>query len=275
MVWFLLVAVSPLDVVADETLTVQDLDVDAEERTNSGATKRKKRKRKVFKGTETPSVQQSAGINVTYKNADGEERNLDEDIRVAAVSGNLKDLKKLLDIRKEISSLEGAEVSPRDKYGNSPLHDVARRGLIDVAEILLGAGYAANLKNGMGDTPLHMAASSGRLPMTKLLLEHGAELDGPTNWGMTPLYWAANGGSDNHLNVAKYLVSKGADLNVQNHGKYTALHEAAREGHLKLSKLLLTSGIDGNARELGNCLANWHAHHVEFESLSSYCDWRC
>ena len=34
--------------------------------------------------------------------------------------------------------------------GNTPLHDVAHRGLFEVAELLLDGGYDVNLKNHMG-----------------------------------------------------------------------------------------------------------------------------
>jgi len=119
----------------------------------------------------------------------------------------------------QIAEAEGADQHPRDKYGNAPLHDVARRGLLEVAEVLIEEGgpfspsfsvifnrkclfpcilirkclfpcilgHDVNLENGMADRALHMSAASGQLAMTKLLVEHGAEIDPQTSWGMTPL----------------------------------------------------------------------------------------
>ena len=191
------------------------------------------------------------GIHVTYKNADGEEKDLDDDLRQACDRADLQEIRKLLDIRKEITDHEGADIHPRDKYGNAPLHDAARQGRVEVAQVLLEGGHDANLENGMADRPLHMSAASGQLAMTKLLVEHGAEIDPQTSWGMTPMYWTANGGSPAHIKVARYLISRGADVSVKTTANYTMLHEAAREGHLDMCKLLLDAGIDGDATEPG------------------------
>ena len=85
----------------------------------------------------------------------------------------------------QIAEAEGADQHPRDKYGNAPLHDVARRGLVEVAEVLIEeGGHNVNLQNGMADRALHMSAASGQLAMTELLVEHGAEIDPETSWGM-------------------------------------------------------------------------------------------
>ena len=187
-----------------------------------------------------------AGVHVTYKNAAGEDKDLDEDLRRACGRADLQEIRKLLDLRKEITDLEDADIHSRDKYGNGLLHDAARQGLLDVARLLLeDGGHDVNLENGMADRPLHMSAAaghviyrlslsvsvclsvslspslppspslslsaaSGQLPMTELLVKHGAEIDPQTSWGMTPMYWTAHGGSEAHIEVARFLLSRGA-----------------------------------------------------------------
>ena len=44
----------------------------------------------------------SAGIHVTYKNADGEDKDLDDELRLACNRGDLEEVRKMLDIRKEV-----------------------------------------------------------------------------------------------------------------------------------------------------------------------------
>ena len=194
--------------------------------------------------------EQAGGIHVTYKDSDGVEHDLDDDLRAACREGDLPEISRLLGIRKELTDIESADVHPRDEYGNAPLHDAARRGQVEVAKLLLDeGGHDVNLENGMKDRPLHMSAASGQLAMTKALVRRGAQLDPQTSWGMTPLYWTANGGSRKHRSVARYLLKKGADVNATTFQNHTALHEAAREGHEEMCKLLLEAGIQADARE--------------------------
>lgn len=65
--------------------------------------------------------------------------------------------------------------------------------------------------------------------------------------GDTPLHWAA---VLNNVELARFLIGKGADVNVRQ-AKYlvTPLHAAARRGHSDMCRLLLDSGADVTAQE--------------------------
>eukprot|EP01043_Picozoa_sp_COSAG02_P065515 COSAG02_NODE_9914_length_2076_cov_2.026302_1_plen_447_part_00 len=191
------------------------------------------------------------GIRVIVTDDDGVERDLDDDLRLACNSAELERASELLDVRRQIEAVERLDRHPRDAYGNSPLHDVARRGLLQVAELLLDEGsYDVNLANGMGDIALHMSAAAGHSTMSKLLVEHGAQVDAQTSWGMTPLWWSASGGDGRkHIQVARFLLARGADVNVSTTANQTILMEAARQGHAGMAQLLIDAGIDINARE--------------------------
>ena len=146
---------------ADDDLHVTDVE--------DGEPARRQPRRKVPKHAKraTPTkrgAKPHAGIHVTYKSATGEDKDLDEDLRQACDRADLQEIRKLLEIRKEITDLEGADIHPRDKYGNGLLHGAARQGLIDVAMLLLeDGGHDVNLENGMADRPLHMSAASGHV----------------------------------------------------------------------------------------------------------------
>jgi ankyrin repeat protein len=232
--------------------------------------KTRKRTKPATRTKRTTKSEVPAGIHVTYKNADGDDKDLDDDLRRACGRADLQEIRRLLGIRKEITDLEGADIHPRDKYGNSLLHDVARQGRVDVARLLLEeGGHDANLQNGMADRPLHMSAASAQLPMTKLLVKHGADIDPQTSWGMTPMYWAANGGSKAHVAVARFLLSQGADVNIRTTANYSMLHEAAREGHSNMCQLLLDAGSEAKSADglgetaLHKAAAGGHADVVE------------
>jgi ankyrin repeat protein len=182
--------------------------------------------------TASPVDTAQAGVRVTYTDSAGQDRDLDTDLRLACNSAHLQSCAELLELRREIAALEGFDRYLRDEYGNTPLHDAARRGLVEVAELLLDeGGYNVNVENRMGDRPLHMSAASGHLGMTKvLLLDHGAYIDPHTSWGMSPLFWSASGSSHNHVQVARFLIQQGADVNAKTTANHTVLMQAAGEG---------------------------------------------
>jgi ankyrin repeat protein len=65
--------------------------------------------------------------------------------------------------------------------------------------------YAGDREYGV--TPLWLASKYGYLDVVKYLIENGADIDQPNIHGATPLSGASEYG---HLDVAKYLKKKGA-----------------------------------------------------------------
>ena len=63
----------------------------------------------------------------------------------------------------------------------------------------------------MGSTPLHLAAREARLSVVKYLVERGANVNVRDNHGNTPLHEAVEGGDiGGDTKVIEYLVEKGA-----------------------------------------------------------------
>ena len=59
-------------------------------------------------------------------------------------------------------------------------------------------------------TALHLAASMNQMPIVEYLIEAaGAEVDAKSKDSSTPLTVAVTAG---HLDIVKYLVNKGADI---------------------------------------------------------------
>jgi ankyrin repeat protein len=77
--------------------------------------------------------------------------------------------------------------------GFTPLHYAARQGYLDVAAALLDAGVDVNQVTGGDHTSALLVASiNGRFDLAKLLLERGADPNIQAQNGVTPLYAAIN-----------------------------------------------------------------------------------
>jgi len=101
--------------------------------------------------------------------------------------------------------------------------------------------YAAHLlSQGYGRDALYHAVAKNDLVRTKRLVEAGADINAlPAKQGTTPLVLAAAWG---HLDILKYLIAQGADLNVRSDKHNTALICAARNDHIAAVAALLEAG---------------------------------
>jgi ankyrin repeat protein len=90
-------------------------------------------------------------------------------------------------------------------------------------------------------TPLHYASYNGKLQIAKYLIENGADINVQTLDLYTPLHFAIKYG---HVNLAKYLIEQGADINLQTYKKEAAIHISIAKGLYSLSKLLIDKGAD-------------------------------
>ncbi|ORY96584.1 ankyrin repeat-containing domain protein, partial [Syncephalastrum racemosum] len=93
----------------------------------------------------------------------------------------------------KIASLlkQGANTNIRDNEGWTPLHEAARHGHVEIAELLVqhGAdhGAHANSKGADQDTPLHDATENGHEDVAVHLLSFGADPEARNANGATPL----------------------------------------------------------------------------------------
>ncbi|MCP9262962.1 Poly [ADP-ribose] polymerase [Dirofilaria immitis] len=125
------------------------------------------------------------------------------------------------------------------------LLDAARCGdLCTVKRIIESYGIKIiNCKDfdGRESTPLHFAAGYNRIEVLKYLLEKGANVEAKDTGWLVPLHNACAYG---HLVVAELLIKHGANLNAADKWGYTPLHETALKGKFDVCKLLLLSGAD-------------------------------
>jgi len=116
---------------------------------------------------------------------------------------------------------------------------------INSVKEMIAAGADINKKDSNGYTSLMTACHYNRLEIAKLLVSAGAELNvQEKSYGYTPLILACQ---YKYHDLAKYLISKGADINIQGKEGATALMAAASNSR-EIVELLLSKGADVNAR---------------------------
>ncbi|HWG30951.1 MAG TPA: ankyrin repeat domain-containing protein [Steroidobacteraceae bacterium] len=157
----------------------------------------------------------------------------------------------------------GADPNVVNDYGSSPMQEAAVTADPQVIEMLLKSGADVDSPNPEGQTALMVVARTGNVEAAKVLLKHGARVNATESWGgQSALMWAA---AESQPEMVKLLVEHGADVNArslvrdwqrritaegrpknENHGGFTPLLYAAREGCIDCIKYLLKGHADIN-----------------------------
>ena len=88
-------------------------------------------------------------------------------------------------------------------------------------------------------------AGYGDLDVIRFLVDKGADVNGKESYGLTVLMSASGSGN---LKLVEYLVEQGTDINVTDNSGETALFDATKKGDLVIVKYLLSKGMDINAK---------------------------
>ena len=145
------------------------------------------------------------------------------------------------------------DLTVRGHYG-TPLHVALCSGHTDVALLLLGHCADVDDRGIDGRTPLHMAVDSGLLEVTRILIERGASINARDSSDRTPLRPTFRDKSrtfdDTYFDVVLYLLEHGADVDVQADTEHsTPLHLALYHGGFKVARLLLDRGVNINVQD--------------------------
>jgi|GEM_PF-5172634 len=128
--------------------------------------------------------------------------------------------------------------------GIVPLHIAAMKDDESVVKVLLLAGADCMICEENGLSSMDMAAKSGSLKSIKLFVESLPDHESRSKLvnaqsasvSGSPLHIACQ---DNHVAVARYLLSVGADYNFHGPYGFGPIHAAARKGSLEAIKLLV------------------------------------
>ena len=147
-------------------------------------------------------------------------------------------------------------------------HNAARAGQIEILKANLHK-ININSRDGSGfqQTALHKAVWDGHIQVVKFLVRNGAEIDAKNQNDATPLYIAAQEGQ---LDVVKFLIEKGANVDEKQKDGFTPLHVAAEKRRLEVVKYLTENGANINAKTNDNktplyiAAKNGHSEVVDY-----------
>jgi ankyrin repeat protein len=149
----------------------------------------------------------------------------------------------------------GADVNAADeKYGSTALIMACSYGYVDIAKILIEAGADVNMQESyLGNSALTASAGVSQ-DLVEYLLERGADPQTTLNDGTTAFTLSVVGvlSESVSLDMPALFLSLGADIDeAPTSGRaegYTCLMMSARNNHMELVKFLLAEGADINAR---------------------------
>ncbi|KAI9860062.1 MAG: hypothetical protein M1813_006410, partial [Trichoglossum hirsutum] len=140
---------------------------------------------------------------------------------------------------------EVIEMSLTEALGS--IHLAASIGLIEYVKKLVQE-YPVDSRDLNGRTPLSYASENGHMEICRYALEKGADIEAKDTIGQTPLHFAARG--DREAVVRFLVVDKGADVEVKDNDGQTPLHFAAEGGSEAVVRLLVVEkGADAEAKD--------------------------
>eukprot|EP01129_Flabellula_baltica_P003360 TRINITY_DN1313_c0_g1_i2.p1 TRINITY_DN1313_c0_g1~~TRINITY_DN1313_c0_g1_i2.p1 ORF type:complete len:396 (-),score=91.02 TRINITY_DN1313_c0_g1_i2:88-1275(-) len=122
--------------------------------------------------------------------------------------------------------------------GLSPLIISCRKGNLGVVDYLLN--FERDIEE-YYPVYLRTASCCGKLDLVKYFVEKGHELDFQDELGETPLMGACSYG---HLDIVKYLIEKGASIDKVDDDGNTPLLQATSSRELEIMKYLLDKGAN-------------------------------
>ena len=126
------------------------------------------------------------------------------------------------------------------------LYDSASTGYLARVMLLVEQGTDINQVGRIRrDTALCRAAGNNHLTVVRYLVLRGADMEIADTNGSNPLLYACTYG---HLEVVRFLLEQGANRDKASNYGITPLHEAARRGHIEIAKLLMVYGADLKAK---------------------------
>lgn len=146
-----------------------------------------------------------------------------------------------------IEKFEGINLNIPNVNESTPLHLASEYGYQEFVELFLKNGAKPFVKNKNGNTPLHLASKSGNVEICRLLLEAETELlDEPNLDFITPLGFAVQ---YQKKEVAKFLIEKGANINITDIEGNSLLYWAAKNDYKDIVELLIRNGAKINIVE--------------------------
>ncbi|MFP3016488.1 MAG: ankyrin repeat domain-containing protein [Wolbachia sp.] len=154
---------------------------------------------------------------------------LDKGLLTAVQDGDLNKVESLAN--------RGASLDTKDNNDWTLLHFAASSNKFDIVKFLLDKNANIKAKDVYGNTPLHVAAQyDSKLEIVEFLLDKNASgINDVNNNGSTPLHVATQG---NKPSTVKFLLNKGASIQVKDKHNRTPLGLADQEGYTNIAQMI-------------------------------------
>jgi len=153
-------------------------------------------------------------------------------ITKAAKFDDVREIKTLID--------KGMSPNQKDPRGMPILMVAIQENSTKTVDYLINAkGIDLNQPNMTNETPLMFAALYGQMSEVKILVDQKQVPVNRSGW--TPLHYACTNG---HVEIAAFLLDKGAIVDAPSPNETTPLMMAIRAGNIQLVRLLLDRGAD-------------------------------
>ena len=142
---------------------------------------------------------------------------------------------------RNISSLmlsKAKYVNPAQLNGTTPLHRASEKGQLEIIQMI---AEEANKRHDMQNNKSTKGAATCSIEDQYFSIACGLNWNISDQFGRTSLYLAA---MNNHADVCRYLILRGADLSNRDVNWWTPLHIAVMKGNFAVAGLLLRRGAD-------------------------------
>ncbi|KAG3091239.1 hypothetical protein PI124_g16673 [Phytophthora idaei] len=148
------------------------------------------------------------------------------------------------------SWLSGMEVNVTDELGRTSLHVAVENGQLGVIELLLSAGVNTNVVDSEGRSPISIALEKQQFAIAEMLRAHqkkklvSRQIKSSEDEHNIALAFRATKRGD--MEKLKQLVPELVRPDMEDYDLRTLLHVASAEGHLQIAKYLVDCGANVN-----------------------------
>ncbi|KFK41169.1 hypothetical protein AALP_AA2G094700 [Arabis alpina] len=139
----------------------------------------------------------------------------------------------------------GLDPNDSDNNGRTPLHIAASKGSVNCVLLLLEYHADPNCRDAEGNVPLWEAMVEGHEKVVKVLMESGATIDAGDVG-----HFACTAAEQNNMKLLKEIVRLGGDITRPRATGTSALHTAVCEENIEMVKYLLEQGADVNKQDM-------------------------
>ncbi|KAF5306570.1 hypothetical protein FQR65_LT07297 [Abscondita terminalis] len=157
---------------------------------------------------------------------------------------------------------EGADVNATDENVVTPYYLACKLGAVDFVEKLLPLVEDVNLQNILGGTALHVCLENEDIEIARFLIEKGADLNLSDDSNMTPFLYLCKYGE------IELIENMQANVNLQDTSGSTGLHLALENEHFDVARFLIDQGADVNlTNDLGMSAFQYACEYADLDFI--------